>query len=418
MLGHRKLTPVAFVACFAAFLLLLHIARGRSTWRQLPQVVGLGELDSQDTDVSEPTATSFEVSRATSTRKPGQLGARPTFSPGTPKPLGSEYSRILVIAKVKEENTGWIDEELPGVEKAIYVADDPSAAFHPPKNKGHEVMVYLTYLIDHYEEVPDVMIFMHAHRWTWHNNDLMNHDAVEMVRRLSSERVMREGYMNMRCQWQPGCPNWIHPGKIDQDVNKQEEILVAESWSELFPREPIPQVLAAPCCGQFSLSRERVHSIPKTTFIFYREWLLKTDISDYLSGRVFEYIWQYIFTGKNSWCPVQHVCYCDAYGICFGGEDKFEQWFKMRKEKDDLEEELQEWKEKARKIENSKSDGRVDEGADLEVPELGKDVFMERVIQELDQKMDLAVKEAIDRGNDPRNRAAEAGREWKDGDGF
>lgn len=417
MLGPRKLTPALFATGVAAFLIFLQLARDRNTWRQLPQVVGLGELD-DGADALGPAVNGSEASHGTSTGKPDLMGPRPNFTPGIPKPPGSKYSRILVIAKIKEEDTKWVDEELPGIEKAIYVADDSSAPFHPPKNKGHEVMVYLTYLIDHYDQIPDVMIFMHAHRWTWHNNDLMNHDAAEMVRRLSSERVMREGYMNMRCQWQPGCPNWIHPGKIDQDVNKLEEILVAESWSELFPMDPIPQVLAAPCCGQFSLSRERVHSIPRATFVFYREWLLKTEISDYLSGRVFEYIWQYIFTGRNSWCPVQHICYCDAYGICFGGEDNFEQWFKMRKEKDDLEDELRDWKEKARKIDHSKSGGKVDEGADLEVPELGKDVFMETTIKDLESKMDSAVKKAIDRGNDPRNRAAEAGREWKEGDGF
>lgn len=418
MLGPRKVTTALFIAGFASFLLLLRFASDRNKWRQLPQVVGLGDYEDEESKVSYAASADQKGSMTSPTLRPGHSGPRPTFTAGTPKPAGSEYSRILVIAKVKSEDTKWIDEELPGIKKAIYVADDPSAPFHPPKNKGHEVMVYLTYLIDHYEEVPDIMIFMHAHRYTWHNNDLMNHDAVEIVQRLSSERVTREGYLNLRCQWHPGCPNWIHPGKIDEDMNKMEEILVAESWSELFPLDPIPQVLAAPCCGQFSLSRDRVHSIPKATLEFYREWLLKTEVSDYLSGRVFEYIWQYIFGGKNSLCPLQHVCYCDTYGLCFENEGNFERWFKMRKEKDDLGEELREWRAKATLIENHKSDGKVDEGADLIVPELGKDEVMEGTIKDLEAKMDSVLTEAIERGNDPRHRAAEAGRQWNEGDGF
>lgn len=63
------------------------------------------------------------------------------------------------------------------------------------RNKGHEVMVYLSYIIDHYENLSDVNVFLHSHRFTWHNNELLGNDAAEMVRRLSAERVQREGFV-------------------------------------------------------------------------------------------------------------------------------------------------------------------------------------------------------------------------------
>ncbi|KAG0646772.1 hypothetical protein D0Z07_6408 [Hyphodiscus hymeniophilus] len=67
------------------------------------------------------------------------------------------------------------------------------------RNKGHEVMVYLSHIIHNYDDLADVNIFMHSHRHSWHNVELLDHDAVQIIWRLSAERVQREGYMNMRC---------------------------------------------------------------------------------------------------------------------------------------------------------------------------------------------------------------------------
>jgi hypothetical protein len=58
-----------------------------------------------------------------------------------------------------------------------------------------EVMVYLSYIIENYNKLADVNIFMHAHRHAWHNNELLDHDSVQVIGRLSAERVQREGYV-------------------------------------------------------------------------------------------------------------------------------------------------------------------------------------------------------------------------------
>jgi hypothetical protein len=319
---------------------------------------------------------------------------------------------------MSDENVNWVYEQLPDIGKAIYVADDPSAPLRPPKNKGHEVMIYLTYIIDYYDDLPDVSIFMHAHRYSWHNNDLHNHDAAEMIKLLSSERVQRLGYMNMRCHWHPGCPEWMHPGVIEEDANKQEETAMAKCWSELFPHEPIPRVLAVPCCAQFALSRNRIRTIPLSTFKFYRNWLLKTELSDYISGRIWEYLWHFVFTGESSVCPIQHVCYCDGYGICFSGEADFDKWFEIRYNRGQLQAQLAEWRDKALAIENAKNDGKLDEAAELEVPELGKDAQLEKAIEELTEELSRRRDAAVERGRDPRIRAMISGREWKEGDGY
>jgi hypothetical protein len=121
------------------------------------------------------------------------------FQRGTLKPVGEAYTKTVVVTKMKQEFVGWIEENFGGdknIRPAIYIVDDPTAELHPPKNKGHEVMVYLSYIIDHYNNLSDVNMFMHSHRISWHNNDVLDNDAVQMISRLSAERVQREGYSN------------------------------------------------------------------------------------------------------------------------------------------------------------------------------------------------------------------------------
>ena len=124
--------------------------------------------------------------------------AKVSFQRGVLKAVGEPYTKAIVIPKTIEEDVSWIEENFGGdenIKKAIYVVDDPAAELHPPKNKGHEVMVYLSYIIDHYNNLSDVNIFMHSHQFAWHNDDLLDNDAVQMIGRLSAQRIQREGYM-------------------------------------------------------------------------------------------------------------------------------------------------------------------------------------------------------------------------------
>ncbi|OJD15425.1 hypothetical protein AJ78_04325 [Emergomyces pasteurianus Ep9510] len=354
--------------------------------------------------------TSREISR---------LAYLPSFPQGVPKPPGSNYSRALIVPRLQKEDTSWISAELKDVEEFIYVVDDPSAPLHPPLNKGHEAMVYLTYLIDHYNNLPDVMIFMHSHHVSWHNEEALAFNAVELINRLSNERVMRDGYMNLRCNWGPGCPDWLHLGKTELDPGKQEEVILAKAWTELFPHVEPPAVLAQACCAQFAISRERALAIPKSRYIFYRDWILHTELSDYISGRVWEYLWQVVFAGQSVFCPEQHVCYCDGFGLCFGGAKGMDQYFGLIYQKRDQQRDLEKWRKLAKVIEEAEKEGKSAAEIDkMERPEAGKDKVMEREIEEKKRRLEIMVEAAKQKGKDPGIRAAEAGRRWKKGDGF
>ena len=163
--------------------------------------------------------------------------------PFAKKPVDHKYTRALVVPRMTEESVEWMDEDIPDIQKFIYVVDDPHAELKIPKNKGHEGMVYLTYIIDHYDDLPDVVLFFHAHKTTWHNNWLLDYDSGKMISRLRSERVIRMGYMPARCHLDYGCPNWIQLDRPVVDWNEttrpEERDFTVQVWKELFPDDPV-----------------------------------------------------------------------------------------------------------------------------------------------------------------------------------
>lgn len=142
--------------------------------------------------------------------------------------------------------------------------------------------------------------------------------------------------MNLRCQTDPGCPAHIRPGMTVEDPQKEEEVLMARAFAELFPGEPIPLILAQPCCAQFALSRKAIRAVPREELIRHRQWLIDVKIRDSMSGRIFEFLWHYIFSKQPVLCPDQVLCYCESYGLCFEDEQELKQVLVLLKERQEL----------------------------------------------------------------------------------
>lgn len=269
-------------------------------------------------------------------------------------PNGANFTRTLMLATMSMDSTAWVQEELSDllapngpIEVVKYVADDPLAPHHPPENKGNEANMYLSYIIDMYDSLPDVVIFMHAHRSAWHNPGPLDADATLMIRNLSPAKVMADGYVNLRCEEKPGCPEWIHTNATSEDDQKYEEVIFAPAWAELFPNEPLPATLSQPCCAQFAVSGQRIRTHPKSRYIAIRNWLYTTELSNYLAGRVFEYSWQYIFTYSPTVCPNPYICYCALYGMCFDSNEDLDEWLILTGNVSESQFQLMDWHEKA-----------------------------------------------------------------------
>ncbi|KAH0613053.1 uncharacterized protein H6S33_009433 [Morchella sextelata] len=329
------------------------------------------------------------------------------------KPDG--YRKHLVLPRMSNEDVSWLTYLPPEmmITPKPYIVDadldnPPVGAMTTPINKGHEVLVYLTYIIEHYDHaLPDIIIFVHAHSATWHNNDLQLASTPVMLLEMNYLRVLRHGYVNLRCHWQPGCPAWIRANTTETDINKPEEAVFRQGFQELFPGEEMPDVFSTACCAQFAVTADTIRKHPKERYVKWRQWIIDTELEDNVSGRIWEYLWQFVFPGperlgsleeRATSCPKEHVCYCDGYGYCFGGEVEYEAFMAQRRKANDLRARLQ----------------LAEEDTEAVIDDWRRE-GMDRVRAEIKELDDWCEEEAVRariRGKDPRMRKLELGSEF------
>lgn len=230
----------------------------------------------------------------------------------------------LVVAAQPTMDLAWLNllrQNWMTYEYDVERPDNPDPHLRFPKSRGHEAMVYLSFIIDNYDDLPWCAIFIHGHRNdAWHQED----DMVQILSGLNRTALSREGYISLRCDWYPSCPAEMRP--IHQDAvvwgpeaeRKSTEAAIAGNWRFLFPDEDLPETLASPCCAQFAVTRQAILKRPKTDYERLRDWLLGTLLEDSVSGRVLEKLWAYIFLGKAVHCPPPQQCACDYFGRCDG----------------------------------------------------------------------------------------------------
>jgi len=138
---------------------------------------------------------------------------------------------------------------------------------------------------------------------------------------LKLDYIQEIGYANLRCNLDVGCPAEVHP--LAPSPTKEPEAHMAAAWPALFPdrADAIPEIIAAPCCAQFAVSRDAVRARPLEDYIRFRQWVIDSEWSDYVTGRVMEYLWHVIFRPDGTetvLCPDMATCYCRLYGRMCG----------------------------------------------------------------------------------------------------
>ena len=179
-------------------------------------------------------------------------------------------------------------------------------------------MAYLTYIIDNYQNLPNVSILLHAHRdgypVAWHN-DNNQYSKTWAVRHLKISTVENHGFVSLRSNWVPGCPADIQPFRDPPEAHRDLEHIFARVCKEIFGAEAeVPERIGTPCCAQFAVTRSDVQQRTKAEWEGYREWLFNTDENDETSGRVFELLWHILFGREPVMCKEFVACYCEVYG--------------------------------------------------------------------------------------------------------
>lgn len=193
--------------------------------------------------------------------------------------LIENIDRMVVLAHYSED-LEWLSYlDLP------YVLYTKSLANHPNfiiQNKGHEALCYFKYIVDAYPHFPRWIAFMHAHLTSQHQTL----DALYLLKNLKWGKYE---YINInRDDWYT---------TLNATTSYQTEYSwIADFWP-LFAHRflgPIPPEIKHFTSAQFVVHRNRILAHPKEFYQLCYEWLLTTQLDNYISARVFEYTWHII----------------------------------------------------------------------------------------------------------------------------
>ncbi|OAA54693.1 hypothetical protein ISF_08294 [Cordyceps fumosorosea ARSEF 2679] len=248
----------------------------------------------------------------------------------------------LVLATLGADDISWTAQlSIPNLRVLRYVSDDPAAPLRPPvPRKGREALIYHTYFHDFYDDLPDVSVMAHAEERPWHLEGALQQSMRFALDRLDLERARARGYANLRVSWADACPAWLDTTRTPETADKQEEPYMRAAMAANFglAEAEVPRVLAGPCCSQFAVSREAVRRHPRAQYRRSRDWLVETPWSDYVAGRTWEHMFQWLFRGAAVDCPREASAYCAMYGVCFEGDSEAARYNELWQERRDLEE--------------------------------------------------------------------------------
>jgi hypothetical protein len=190
---------------------------------------------------------------------------------------------VFVVVAHYNEDTSWVNN-LKYKYKIISKAGIP--AEHPP-NKGNEASSFLQYIIENYDNLDDITVFVHGHRSDWHHKENID----EKINRIAFDK----DYYNINTN---DTGNSLTPLTKHHDSLAKMKQMLPQLGNILNIRfEPAKIVYRN--SAQFYVKKELIKKHSKETYFKLHAWLMYNNESSYYTGRAFEYTWHIIFTGRH-----------------------------------------------------------------------------------------------------------------------
>ncbi|SMY20974.1 unnamed protein product [Zymoseptoria tritici ST99CH_1A5] len=263
-------------------------------------------------------------------------------------------ARAEILRRASLEGGGWeptiLEQQLiPNLNIIRYISDDENARYHPPAAKGREALMYFTYLQDFYDELADINIFVHAEDVSWHMDAALLKSLTFALAQLDLEQVMQTGYVNLRTTWggsrEHDCPNGFSTSATLRDNPTGEAFLMGRAFHDNFPDDPMPEILAGPCCSQFAVTKDAIRSRPLEQYQHIVRVLVDSNWSDQAIGRPWERMWPWLFKRQAKDCNMEYSTLCRLYGVCFRDEEEYKRYEALWEEKDLLQGKSKLWRE-------------------------------------------------------------------------
>ncbi|KAF2164204.1 hypothetical protein M409DRAFT_68080 [Zasmidium cellare ATCC 36951] len=274
--------------------------------------------------------------------------------------LSQTRKPALVISRVAADgDSAWLKPLEKKYHLCVYTVDDAKdrASYHlqVPANRGHEAMVFLTFLADNYENIPAAgAVFIHGARYQWHN-DQPEYDNLDLLSSLNVSNALKPyGYHNLRCDWSASTCSakesvpqrsleTVFKARLQPwDARAVSDVALSDALVTLFGGgKPNEQVLLgrfdavrSQCCAQFVVSPQHIWQHSRAEYVALRQWLLDgghgqgtAPLDDRVAGRIISYVWHILFMQdarspisldqlNAQACPSAPDCYCRLYGRC------------------------------------------------------------------------------------------------------
>lgn len=189
----------------------------------------------------------------------------------------------LVVSSHYNEDLSWVQTiKYPAV---VYSKTNQNLNFIP-FNKVQEVPAYIKYIIDNYKCLPMYSIFVHGHLHSMHQ-------YTDISSTINSLKFIGP-IINLNR------PDWT--GDISQNENYPDKKFewLSENWNDIFGNSlELPTRLTFYSCAQFAIRRDCILKYPLKFWEKIYDWCQYNKLDNFVSSRIFEYVWYYIFSGQN-----------------------------------------------------------------------------------------------------------------------
>ena len=192
-----------------------------------------------------------------------------------------------IIISHYNENLDWIQNLNTEHNKIIYSKTiNENNIFLIPLNKGHEASAYIKYIIDYYDNLSEKNLFLHGHQNSGHQD-------------YSSDFIINNINWNLDSFFSVNRRDYYT--EVSKNINTNSYNWLIDNWYDIFSDKiPFPnEGLFFYSCAQFVVSRDLILQYDLNFYKRLYNWLMDTNLHSDISGRIFEYIWNYIFTKKT-----------------------------------------------------------------------------------------------------------------------
>jgi hypothetical protein len=165
----------------------------------------------------------------------------------------------------------------------IYDKETPENPLNIPVNKGQEAPVYLKYIIDNYEDLPDFNFFTHDDEYCWHHSGSIIDKYNEALDEINKGKLYYN--INDRC---------ILGSIVSNELYSDILSWYNDYIEKYIPMNSLPEkdwTVGYKGSAQFLVHKSLITNLPKQFYEDLYNWVITTDMENAKSSRFMEWTW-------------------------------------------------------------------------------------------------------------------------------